>query len=533
MNAPRYDWGASEPGCADCGCGGGCADGPPHMPRSAWSEDDDDLGGLQPPKRPGPVPDWDPDEQDSDSADGRSLATYLPFGQWALATDPDVFDMDLPNISMDVYFSAGPSDGSPPFGCSYRIMDDARYEPVCSLYRVRLTPTRSGKPEVSVWRIKAASNGYRDRFQPALAPDGKKLAYTIRYRDIKTKEGTDDTISTGPHAIGVKDLDTLAFAKVDSVDIDTNGGLQHPAWYSDQCLTWTEIGGGGTASESIDGLRWASVNSSATVTAGPPSAVIGPMAFVWSRRALDNGLLQDVVDFADGDRQPFSVANNTGDRVLVLHSKDFEGNYTSGSEQGAVPIVVKLPVDTGSEVNYERFELGERTSGAPDVSECHHPTWSSENEVMCHDQTGEERSGIIWREQLIYSKGRPRDEVWYPKDPTTMGKATPAFHVTLRRLRLAFRHAWRYSFRGSELDPGSVSHKYAQFFQNPRYIVTTTMIGDRSDINKSTKGFSRVALVDTQSSTILDLTLFVESYEGAKKGSFGAFAPTPAPRNRR
>jgi hypothetical protein len=532
MNAPRFDWGAPEPGCADCGCGGGCADGPPHMPRGAWSEADDNLDGLQPPKRPGPVPDWDPDEHDGDSANGRSVATYLPFGQWALATDPDVIDMGLPNISMDVFFSAGPSDGSPPFGCSYRIMEDAGYEAVCSLYRVRLTPTRIGRPIVSVWRIKAASNGNRDRFQPALAPDGKKLAYTIRYRDSVTKKKDSTTkIPTAPHAIGVKDLDTLEFAKVDSVEADQNGGLQHPAWYNEDVLTWTEVGGGENASDSVDGLRLAGVKSGATVTHDRPFAVLGANAGISSRRAIDNDSLQDVVDFADGDRQPFSVANNAGDRVLVLHSKDFEGSDSSGGEQGAVPIVVKLPADTKSTIYYERFELGSRPNGGARVGECHHPTWSTNNEVMCHDQTGEQRDGVTWREQLIYSKVDMNESVWYPKDSPTHQRAF-AFQFTLPQLHSDFRHAFGHAFGAFGLKPGSVSHKYSQFLQNSRYIVTTTMVGNRSDINKSTKGFSRVALVDTQSSTLVDLTLLVESYEGAKKGGYGAFAPTAGPGSR-
>jgi hypothetical protein len=90
---------------------------------------------------------------------------------------------------------------------------------------------------------------------------------------------------------------------------------------------------------------------------------LGKNAGVESRQELDRGLVQPVVDFADGDRQPFSVANNKDDRVLVLHSKDFEGSYDSGSENGAVPIVVKLPADTRSTVKYERFELGVREGG--------------------------------------------------------------------------------------------------------------------------------------------------------------------------
>jgi hypothetical protein len=526
MNAPRQDWGAPEPGGVDCGCGGGCGDGPPHMPRGAWERDDDELDGLQPPRRSGPVPDWDPDEQGDDDLVNAKARAAAHFGAWALATDPDVIDLGLPNVSMDVYFSAGPSTRSKPFGCSYRIMEDATYEPVCSLYRVRLTPTRSGKPNVEVWRIKAASNGYRDRFQPALSPDGKKLAYTIRYRDT-----LESGKRIGPHAIGVKDIDTLEYATVDSVargEEGRNGGLQHPSWYSDSVLTWTEIGGGTTASESVDGLRWAKVKSGTTVTALTPSSVLGKNAGVESRQALDDGSLQPVVDFADGDRQPVSVANNKDDRVLVLHSKDFEGSYDSGSENGAVPIVVKLPADANSTVYYERFELGVR-EGRP-VRECHHPTWSTDNNVMCHDNTGTERIGVTWREQLLYNKTSPEDTVWTPKDsPDPKSSPTRAFSFTLSALREVFRLAWRYSFSFTDFTPLSVSHKYSQFFENPRYIVTTTMIGDRSDINKSERGFSRVALVDTISSTIVDLTLLIETYEGAKKGTYGAFAPTTGP----
>jgi hypothetical protein len=530
MNAPRFDWGAPEPGCADCGCGGGCADGPPHMPRAAWSEDNEDLVGLQPPKRAGPVPNWDPDEQDGEDLITSKARVAAHFGAWALATDPDAIGNSLPNIPVDIYFSAGPSTRSKPFGCSYRIMEDAKYESVCSLYRVRLTPTRSGKPAVNVWRIKAASNGNRDRFQPALAPDGKKLAYTVRFR---TTSG-DAEIPTAPHAIGVKDLNTLEFAWVDTVDRDRNGGLQHPAWYNEDILTWTEIGGGKTASASVDGIRLASVTSAATVTAGGPFSVLGKNAGVERRQALDNGSLQPVVDFADGDRQPFSVANNKDDRVLVLHSKDFEGSDSSGSEQGAVPIVVKLPADTKSTAYYERFELGVRDENNRPVQECHHPTWSTNNDVMCHDNTGNERIGVTWREQLLYYKTSPTDNVWLPKDSTDP-KSAPvrAFSFTLSALREAFRLAWRYSFSFSEFTPLSVTHKYSQFLENPRYIVTTTMVGDRSDINKSDKGFSRVGLVDTASSTIVDLTLLIESYEGAKKGTYGAFAPTTGPGARR
>jgi hypothetical protein len=541
MNAPRHDWGAPEPASAGCGCGGGCGDGPPHMPRGAWERDDDELGGLQPPRRSGPVPDWDPDEQGDDDLINAKARAAAHFGAWALATDPDVIDMGLPNVSMDVYFSAGPSDRSPPFGCSSRIMGQHNDTAICTLYRVRLRVvlTTSGgmQTNVEVTKLRAASRGNVDRFQPVLSSDGRSLAYTTRHTDAKRAP----SMLRSEHSIDVYDLENHHTEMV-SASGYSGGGHQFPMWRTSQRLAWT-IGdeASSDAKSSRDSIGSAVVQNDRTAfKVRPEGALLGQKAGITSRTALDTGIEETEVDFADADQQPVAAAPNDGGRTTVMHSKDF------GSGSGAVPIVVKL-AGNGSSVSFERVSLGVRD---PRVAECHHPAWSTNNEIMCHDHSGTKIDDTKWRGSFVYSKKSTTAVAWYPLGSTDdLAPPVDAFPLpSLHQLLRTLRHAYHFAFGvdGSIQPPRSVAFKYSRFTPDANYIATTVMVSGSTDFNKPTsrdvqaeptttdsgydgpEAFSRVVLINRATGAIWDITTLVESYEGAIKGSFGAFAPSCA-----
>jgi hypothetical protein len=109
---------------------------------------------------------------------------------------------------------------------------------------------------------------------------------------------------------------------------------------------------------------------------------------------------------------------------------------------------------------------------------------------------------------------------------------------SLPKLLRALRHARLYAFglSGPIEQIRSVSFKYSRFTPDLSYIATTVMISSQTDFNKpipesaqaETKAFSRVVLIHRTTGDIWDLTTLVESYEGAVKGSYGAFAPSCA-----
>lgn len=544
MNAPRYDWGAPEPGGVDCGCGGGCGDGPPHMPRGSWERDDDELGGLQPPKLAGPVPDWDPDEQGDDDLINAKARAAAHFGAWALATDPDVIDMGLPNVSMDVYFSAGPSDRSPPFGCSSRIMGQHNHTAICTLYRVRLRAvlTTSGgmQTNVEVTKLLNASRDNVDRFQPVLSPDGRSLAYTTRYTDA---DGSPSGMMS-EHSIDVLDMENKHRAMV-SASGYSGGGHQFPMWRTPSRLAWT-IGdeNSDTAKSSRDSIGSAVVqNDGGSFRVRGEVALLGQKAGITSRTTLDTDVEALDVDFADSDQQPATAEPNDGGRNVVMHSKDFtsEDEEEDKKESGAAPIVVRLS-GNGPTVEYERFELGIRADAYP-VPECHHPSWSSQNEIMCHDHIGTEIDDVTWRSSLVYLKAAQRSTVWYPSgsgDPSSApvdAFPLPSLHGLLRALKDAHRYAFGFNRPIEQIR--SVSFKYSRFTPNLNYIVSTVMISSQTDFNKpipervqeEVMAVSRVVLIHRTTSAMWDLTTLVEAYEGAVKGSFGAFAPSCAERS--
>jgi hypothetical protein len=511
------------------------------MPRGAWERDDDELDGLQPPRRSGPVPDWDPDEQGDDDLVNAKARAAAHFGAWALATDPDVIDLGLPNVSMDVYFSAGPSDRSPPFGCSSRIMGQHNDTAICTLYQVRLRVvlTTSGgmQTNVEVTKLRAASRGNVDRFQPVLSLDGRSLAYTTRHTDPRFSPSK----MKSEHSIDVYDLENHHTEMV-SASGYSGGGHQFPMWRTSQRLAWT-IGdeASSDAKSSRDSIGSAVVQNDRTAfKVRPEVALLGQKAGITSRAALDTGIEETEVDFADADQQPVAAAPNDGGRTTVMHSKDF------GSGSGAVPIVVKL-AGNGSSVSYEPFKLGKRVD---EVKECHHPAWSSTNTIMCHDNDGVDIDGITWRTSLVYSKESTTSSIWYPFG-TTDESASPADafpRPSLQKIQRALSHAYHYAFgvSGTLQEPRSVTFKYSRFSPDSNYIATTIMVSGQTDFNKPISGrvqaeptntdfkyegpeaFSRVVLIHRSTGAIWDITTLVESYEGALKGSYGAFAPSCA-----
>jgi hypothetical protein len=545
MNAPRQDWGAPEPGCAGCGCGGGCGDGPPHMPRGAWSQDDDDLGGLQPPKRAGPVPDWDPDEQDGEDLITAKARAAAHFGAWALATDPDVIDLELPNVSMDIYFSAGPSDRSSPFGCSSRVMSQHNDKGICSLYRVRLRaaprPSKAS-PWVEVTSILLARRGNVDRFQPVVSPDGRSLAYTTRHTDPRFSPSK----MKSEHSIDVYDLENHHTEMV-SASGYSGGGHQFPMWRTSQRLAWT-IGDevSSDAKSSRDSIGSAVVqNDGGSFRVRGEVALLGPKAGITSRTTLDTGVEASNVDFADSDQQPAAAEPNDGGRNVVMHSKDFTSkDEEDKKEYGAAPIVVKLTGNVNS-VRYERVVLGTRDQ---QVEECHHPAWSPFNEIMCHG--GVLIDATNWQGSLVYDKRSLKSTVWYPLGSSDVLAAPvdafplPSLSSLLKTLRLAYHFA--FGVNGSIQEPRAVAFKYSRFTPDRNYIVSTVTVSGQIDFGKPTPSnvranptstpadndgpfaFSRVVLIHRLTGKIWDLTTLVESYEGAKKGQYGAFAPSCA-----
>ena len=98
--------------------------------------------------RPLAIPHSEPGEEASlrERAEGESDLADL--------SSPVVFEsgrMALPELDVDIFFSAGPRDESTaPFGCTALVMSEPEAGPVCRIYRVRLARLGVGATIASV-----------------------------------------------------------------------------------------------------------------------------------------------------------------------------------------------------------------------------------------------------------------------------------------------------------------------------------------------------------------------------------------------
>jgi hypothetical protein len=434
--------------------------------------------------------------------------------------------LGLPPVNIDIYFSAGPRGGANPFGCSMRIATDGSATAVCSLYRVRIrfgTFSPFGTGTASVWRIKHASTGNRDRFQPDILDEGTRttLAYTLRLHDDGKK-----------HAIVAKDLTSPGRPFTRVTESEGRGGLQFPAFTNTRFLTWSALTnrGGGGASSDLWGIQGTQVGpgGGGMTHVSPPQNLLGdfdvsgPTVETDSRQDLSGGSAEDA-DFEDADRRPRGLPYR-GKRVVTMHSKARTGTTAIGRP---VPIVSELSSKSGAPLEYEAFMLGINPDGFT-ISECHHPSWGPLDDIMCHDHQGYVRDAVRIRPLLAYEQTGTQPE-WGPGGSATAGTPSVDAFVMPTVADLESQFATELAVAGMPTGGiGLVSFKYAKFTDDPDLIVATLMISDTLGFADATSGFSRVVLIRRSDGRIWDLTRLVEAFESLGRGSMGAWAPTSA-----
>mgnify|MGYP007046929275 CR=1 FL=1 len=470
-------------------------------------------------------------EAAADAEGGQSEAPPLDGGLLLGASLDGVgvaaFEMFLPGLELDVYFSAGPRN-STTFGCSMRITRDADAPAVCSLYRLRIRPSGLSSLSgglASVWCIKHYSEGNRDRFQPSVRDTGATvtLAYAMRLVDDRSRGAIVAKSLTVPGRPAVR---VTTFDGASNNPDKKTGGLQFPAFYSN-VLTWSvKAVGGGTSSTDEWAIQEAQLKlSSGSIGAGAVRTVLGGSSGVTERRDLVSGRT-DPATFEDADRQfRRNAGSQDDDRVMTMQSR-----RTDTPTAEAVPIVSRLRPSTAA-LEYEPFNLGVRADGTA-IETCQHPTWSPDDEIACHDHDGYRRGRgrLLFRSQVLYRKEGTASLPWGPGGSAAGGavavplvsqqssqRTLEQFAQPLRRAGLAAR-----SFADVEL----IAFKYAQFCDDADYVVATLMVADSTDYVNAKRGVSRVVLLRRSDGRIWDLTRLVEAHEGVAVGSYGAMMPT-------
>jgi hypothetical protein len=481
--------------------------------------------GLGPPAGRTPLVEAAPEAEDGQS-EAPPLDGGLLLGASLDGVGVAAFEMFLPGLEMDVYFSAGPRN-STTFGCSMRITRDADAPAVCSLYRLRIRPSGLSSLSgglASVWRIKHYSEGNRDRFQPSVRDTGATvtLAYAMRLVDERSRGAIVAKSLTVPGRPAVR---VTTFDGASNNPDKKTGGLQFPAFYSN-VLTWSvKAVSGGTSSTDEWAIQEAQLKlSSGSIGAGAVRTVLGGSSGVTERRNQVSGQ-RVAATFEDADRQfRRNAGSQDDDRVMTMHSRS-----TDSTAAEAVPIVSRLRPSTAA-LEYEPFNLGVRADGSS-IRTCQHPAWSPDDEIACHDHDGYRRgsSSLLFRSQVVYRK-EAASLTWGPDGSAAGGAvAVPLvnhqssrsileqFSKPLRRAGLAAR-----SFADVEL----IAFKYAQFCDDPDYVVATLMVADSTDYVNAKRGVSRVVLLRRSDGRIWDLTRLVEAHEGVAVGTYGAMMPT-------
>lgn len=498
----------------------GSADSPGHRPLAIPHHESSAESGLRERK-----------DEESDSAD---------------LSSPVVFEsarMALPELDVDIFFSAGPRDGSAAsFGCTALVMSEPGASPVCRIYRVRLTHLAFGATLASVRRVTNVSGEASpgDTFQPVLNPDGARLAY-VRRRGA-------DRIRGERHGIVVRDLNTGDRVLVE--EYPRRGGMQFPSWYGEYELIWERVArrfenayqGGApadTPGAEFNQIRGAIVDSS--LFAIPVGGLIGPGTPYTKRAALD-GQGQDGLEaaFEDPDRKPITGRAERTDRVVVMMSNvrtlteevpdGSGGTETIHQLTRAVPIVAALRGDSSGTVWYERFNLG-RDSNNREVETCHHPAWSITGEVMCHAASASSQDSPVLRPEFVYEKASYASVTWGPGGSTSATEsaqmAYPVAPIADMEAQMsgAFAHA---GLGPSGLEPTYHGFKYGKFSPDGDYVVTTYYAGRGATKTDEARFLSRVLLIRRSDGRFWDLTQLVEVFEGASSGSWSAFAPSCA-----
>lgn len=379
-----------------------------------------------------------------------------------------------------------------------------------------------------------------DTFQPALNPDGVRLAY-VRRRSAARTQGE-------RHGIVVRNIETNDRVLVD--EYPTRGGVQFPSWYGEYELIWERIAKrfenayqGGEPADPPGGefnqIRGAIIDSSLfTLLVG---GLIGP-GTPYTRRAALDGQGEDGLEaaFEDPDRKPVTGRAELTDRVVVMMSNVRTLSERLPGENGqmetlhhvtrAVPIVASLRGDSFGTVWYERFNLGVDESLRA-METCHHPAWSITGEVMCHAASGVFSRSATLRPELVYEKASRSAVTWgpggstNPADPAQMAYPVASIDDIAGQLVGAFIRSG-LGAQGENLT--YYGFKYGKFSPDGDYVVTTFYAGREPTKDEHRRFLSRVLLIRRSDGRFWDLTHLVEVFEGAATGSWSGFAPSCA-----
>lgn len=250
--------------------------------------------------------------------------------------------VELPEEEVDIFLSAGPREGEPG-DAAYRSCNNSNIQ-TCSMWWIRWSFLR--REALYVQRVATAGTsdacpGGYNFFEPALSPDGTKLAMASRCFDS----------SNAVWAGGLVAVDGVTGDKALVLSPTVTSLLPaYPTWI-DESTVWHSSSRASKGCAADMSTGW-----STTLWAGSPA----PAAQI----GLDAGVHTDV-SYADAEYT--DNARGAGLERIVSFG---------GACDERVPRVTDVAGD-----NEEPFDLSQTDV---DFTECHHPSWSTDGEsVVC------------------------------------------------------------------------------------------------------------------------------------------------------
>ena len=383
----------------------------------------------------------------------------------------------------------------------------------CSIYRVTL---KLAEPPVvySVELVKAADD-YGGRVEPAISPDGSKLAYVRRGAPRADSSG--DPIATDSR-LYVRDLSSGALTRLskgnnDMAEADLTDGLpKWPAWFGDAFVLFSTQNRQDSDTSDFKRLMLgaAVLDDGVCLTTPGKRGLLGP-GTSHPRRA--GGV---PTNFGDPDvREPSTVGLTDFFQMRVVT----QGQSQEGDELVPARPRVSPAVSLRSDVLTEEFELGQAfhykagnwtsEDSKAKLTECHHGAWSpSGQEIMCHGHKDTTKyPGSLGSVRMLYEYSQKSDGGWGnqtlvvdPLDAGSLASALPAFEGLLN-------------------GAGVLSFKYGQYCLKGGWVICTVFAAD----DEKHVLESRVVVVRRNRQAFWDITTLVEEALGMSLGAMSGY----------